>query len=109
MLLESRPTRKAAGRTLDDRLHTRWARQMPMMGGGDSHALDAGLSREQQDRALTIISSHDRAMALKDWVAGGIGAIMDDDAHFIIRIGSRRISPEILKKGLAGCVAILRP
>jgi hypothetical protein len=28
---------------------------------------------------------------------------MDDDAHVIIRIGSRKISPEVLKRGLAGC------
>ena len=32
-----------------------------------------------------------------------LGAVMDDDAHVIIRIGSRKISPDALKRGLAGC------
>jgi hypothetical protein len=32
-----------------------------------------------------------------------LGAVMSDNAHVVIRIGSRRISPELLKRGLAGC------
>ena len=32
-----------------------------------------------------------------------LGSVMDDDAHVVIRIGSRKISPEALKRGLAGC------
>jgi hypothetical protein len=32
-----------------------------------------------------------------------LGAVMADGAHVVIRIGSRRISPEMLKRGLAGC------
>ena len=32
-----------------------------------------------------------------------LGAVMADGAHVVIRIGSRRISPELLKRGLTGC------
>jgi len=32
-----------------------------------------------------------------------LGAVMGDNAHLVIRIGSRRISPDALKRGLAGC------
>jgi hypothetical protein len=32
-----------------------------------------------------------------------LGAVMAEGAHVVIRIGSRRISPELLKRGLAGC------
>jgi len=32
-----------------------------------------------------------------------LGAVMADGAHVIIRIGSRKISPELLKRGLTGC------
>jgi hypothetical protein len=32
-----------------------------------------------------------------------LGAVMADGAHVVIRIGSRRISPDLLKRGLAGC------
>jgi len=32
-----------------------------------------------------------------------LGAVMADNAHVVIRIGSRRISPDLLKRGLTGC------
>ena len=32
-----------------------------------------------------------------------LGAIMAENGHVVIRIGSRRISPDLLKRGLAGC------
>lgn len=32
-----------------------------------------------------------------------LGAVMGDNAHVVIRIGSRKITPEALKRGLAGC------
>jgi hypothetical protein len=32
-----------------------------------------------------------------------LGAVMADGAHVVIRIGSRRASPNLLKRGLAGC------
>ena len=32
-----------------------------------------------------------------------LGAVMADDAHVVIRIGSRKISPDALKRGLLGC------
>ena len=32
-----------------------------------------------------------------------LGAVMAENAHVVIRIGSRRISPDLLKRGLAGC------
>ena len=32
-----------------------------------------------------------------------LGAVMGDGAHVVIRIGSRKISPELLQRGLAGC------
>ena len=32
-----------------------------------------------------------------------LGAVMSGDAHVVIRIGSRKISPEALRRGLAGC------
>lgn len=32
-----------------------------------------------------------------------LGAVMADGSHVVIRIGSRRISPEFLKRGLTGC------
>lgn len=35
-----------------------------------------------------------------------LGAVMAEDAHIVIRIGSRRISPELLKRGLKGCAQL---
>jgi hypothetical protein len=32
-----------------------------------------------------------------------LGAVMADNAHVVIRIGSRRISPDLLKRSLVGC------
>ncbi len=32
-----------------------------------------------------------------------LGAVMAEGAHVVIRIGSRRISPDLLKRGLTGC------
>jgi hypothetical protein len=32
-----------------------------------------------------------------------LGAVMAENGHVVIRIGSRRISPEALKRGLSGC------
>lgn len=32
-----------------------------------------------------------------------LGAVMAEDSHVVIRIGSRRISPDLLKRGLTGC------
>ncbi len=32
-----------------------------------------------------------------------LGAVMADNAHVVIRIGSRKIAPEALKRGLTGC------
>jgi DNA methylase len=32
-----------------------------------------------------------------------LGAVMADNSHIVVRIGSRKISPDQLKRGLAGC------
>jgi hypothetical protein len=35
-----------------------------------------------------------------------LGAVMADRSHVVVRIGSRRISPEVLKRGLTGCAQL---
>ncbi len=37
-----------------------------------------------------------------------LGAVMDDGAHVVIRLGSRKISPDLLKRSLAGCAGFSR-
>ena len=32
-----------------------------------------------------------------------LGAVMGEQSHVVVRIGSRKISPDFLKRGLTGC------
>lgn len=65
--------------------------------GGPSHPKKGVVSRDDRHGTANNYWSFIGDM----WRS--LGTVMAEDAHVVIRIGSRRISPEFLKRGLKGC------